>query len=617
MSAVVLNKVQYIQSYFSPPESPAKENVELEAQLPKASFIRVNQAAWKNFTKAQQSAHAKKLSGAFDEMEAQSASTLKGRATQLLTHGKLYLQYLSNFPDLKEARSTLKARVISLSYRIQSSQANREEPLDGQAFVKFRDAVQNSKRTHPVVSQLEEPSHELTKEDFEKLTILSQHYPAAANLISEDASFAANFVNSVLVRGISPDIFVQFINTTTRLSSFAICRFGHFQEFLKIENDGVKHWQKKLTIPYIDHQKTPKRINLLDSKAVMMLEGGLTVNISKFLKIIKEKPVQMGPLEVFPEGVRSFHIGKFGWSQADGHVELIDLSQKDWYTHLPAWQRITTEQANEKYGKYLHGEPLNGRNWMVALVASAKDKSRQDVTGVHGYQVILIPQGDGTYHVFPVGRIPRISPDLRSKWEMINFIANTTEGEIQYDTNFFTDNRVHGMICYSLTPASGQDYMNEVIAPDIQAGRERTLPFQFADQNCTEWVISRWQKHQEKHPLPYPIPGHRISLLKTKPSNPALQWLVRTASKLVKIFRKIFLNGIILLLGGRRGLIDGKKVFHSLWTSKNFSSKTNYSIFSPVPFFEYSGSPVEGKPCPMHQSNPEHCCIRLTTHLNI
>lgn len=602
-----------LQSYFQPPGAEVSEKVQVPARIP---IFKVSQVAWVRFSAAQLKDNAQRLSDGLDQMESRSAVAPKKTVNQLLINSESYLKFLStklSSGDLKEAYSHLRGRVYSLRARILPIEDRAELPLDRDAFADFLQQIEANKKSHPVLKQLAEKDQVLSESDLHTLDHMKAHYPSITRMLCEDPVWREAFVNSVIVRGISPDVFAQFINTTTSLSSLIMTRFGHFKEFLKIEENAKGF--KSLTIPYIDHHGKQQRVNLHDTKAILNLEGGFTLSVGEMLKVLKQKPVVMGPLGVFPEGIRSFEMGQFGWMQKNGSIKLIDLTQKDWIQQLPAWQVLSTEEANKKYGPYLHGEALDGKNMMVALAVSAKDKNRQDLLGVHGYQVILVPMGDGRYNVLPLARVPKVSPDLRSKWQTVSFVANTAVAEIQYDTNYFTDNRVHGMVCYSLSPEQGAYYMNEIIAPDIQSGRDGTLLFQFADQNCIQWVISRWKKLQEKYPLPFALPCHRISLLRTDPSHPALAWLVTTASKLARIFCRIFMNGVLFLLGARRGrTVNGE--FHSLWKSKNFNANTKYKIFTPMPLFKYSGG-LLGEQCSMHAKDPNHQCTRLTTHLHI
>lgn len=444
-------------------------------------------------------ATADALINRLDKLEERSYKSSLGETIKLFKESEDLERELAarvkHSPVLKKPLTQLSGRVCSLRYRAQTA-LNKAEEIQPERSLVIK-VLQKAKSAHSVYKQL--PSSILSASELLKIDQFLKDYPAFAALTIKDPDWAAAFVKSVLLRNIPVNVFVEFIHTTLEASSIAITRFGRFSGMLQILPTAGQEWQKQVTLPYVTKDKNKlsviKRVNILNPNERLTLEGGLKLKVSQMIKMFRDKPIEAGSIEMYSDGVRGFHCGQFGWATASGKIKPMELSKdKEWYKKVPTWQVLTTAQANEKYGAFLHGEPLNGSNWMVALCSAAQNTGRKDILGVHGYQVIVAPLGDGTYTVLPLGKVPKKSPDLRSDTETASFIANTDFAEIQLDTNYFTENRVHGMICYSVSQAHGEQYMNQVIARDIQDGRDNKLLFQFPDQNCTEWVITRFKE---------------------------------------------------------------------------------------------------------------------------
>lgn len=558
--------------------------------------------------------HAAQLNKILDDYEKNAANVDKDQAKFLLKKCLRCMKKITEAenvtPELKTAYNDLRGRFCSLKYRTFSVQERVERPSNVPTVKELSKKIAAHKAKHPVISQLLKTDQAVSKHELEILDNLINHYPEMAVMINEDPIALKSFFTLVCHRNIPLDVFVQFPSTITKLSSLITTRFGHFENFLKVEN-ATRPGGKQLTIPYM-HQSGPHRVNILNPSALLHLENNVTITVAQLYKHIMQKPLIMGSVEIFPEGIRHFDAGQFVGANGP-----IDLSGPEWYKQLPAWETLTVDQANTKYGKSIHGDPLDGTNWMVALCVSAKNKGKPDASGilrpdvidVHGYQVFLIPSGDGKYHVIPLCKVPKKSPDMRSPKELIKFVANTDFAEIQYDTNYFTDSRLHGMICYSLPQDQGQYYMNNIIGRDIQAGRDGKLIFQFADQNCTEWVFTRWKELRNQFPAyhqRFPLPNHLVSLLKTSPSHPALKHFVKKLGIMPAKLRKIFLRATMLFLRAKRGHnINGNH--YSMWTSRNFTSP-HYIINNPVRMFDYK--------CPDANKKGHHC-VRQTTHKNI
>jgi hypothetical protein len=557
---------------------------------------------------------AQKLNIALDSFEQHAATCDKTQAQALLTKCQNCMLKITETkqitPELKTAYDNLRGRFCSLKYRTLSDQERLVLPANIPSVEDLSQKIAALKATHPVMKQLPQEDQAVTKHEFEILQNLVQRYPEMAIMINEDPITLNAFFTYVCHRNVPLDAFVQFPNTITKLSSLVSTRFGHFSNFLHVED--LQNGKKQLTIPYI-HTFGQRRVNILDESALLHLENNVTITVKELYSHIMQKPTVMGPVEIFPEGIRLFDSGQYVGANGP-----IDFTQPEWYKKLPAWETLTAEQANTKYGKFLHGAPLDGKtNWMVALCASAKNKGQPDAAGVrqpdltdvHGYKVILIPSGDGNYSVIPFGKIPRKAPDMRSITEMYNFVADTSLAEIQYDMNYFTESRLHGMVCHSLPKEQGEWYMNNILGRDMQAGRDGNLIFQFADHNCTEWVISCWEELRRKFPeyhAKYPLPDHLVSILQTAPSHPALKHFVSKLKMLPPKIQKIFMSVTLLFLRATRGqTIHGNH--YSLWTSQNFTDPL-FNIYNPVPLFSYqcSESNVNG-----------HKCVRESTHLKI
>lgn len=539
------------------------------------------------------------------------------KATELQAKCQQCMQKISHAeyvsPELQESYKGLRSRVCALKYRALSEQEQAENAMNSNSYESLRQAVSARKKSHSVISQLYAEDQELTKSEEEILGNLATKYPSVASLIMQDEAMLSAFFTYVIFRGIPLDVFVQFPNTVTKLSSLVTARLGYFTNFLRVEEQA--NGPKTLTIPYRHRDGNLHRVNILDSSSQLHLEHNITISVAQLYEHLIAKAIKMGPVEIFPDGIRAFDSGQFAMSSP------IDLTQPDWFRQLPAFETLTTAEANNKYGRFMHGKALDGKNWMLALCAAAKDKNVIDLTGVHAYEVLLIPSGDGkSYKTIPLGKFPKICPDVRSQKAMVGFVVNTQLGEIQYDVNYFTDSRVHGMLCFSLPKDQGEYYMNEILKKDLQASSAGNLLFQFPDQNCTEWVISRWEKlHQDwmaKHPgykQPFPTPQHRVSLINTTPSNPALGCVVNKLRAMSEKVRRAFTSVLLFLLGARRGkMVDGN--YYSVWTSKKFT-QPDYEIGNPVPFFGYNGAAV-GQACP-EANNPHHRCVRLTPHRGI
>ena len=557
---------------------------------------------------------AQKLSTTLDNFEKNSATIDNQRAQALLVSCQNCMQKISASKqmtsELKTTYDELRGRFCALKYRALSGKGTpSQRPANTPTVLELSQKIAAKKAAHPIFKQLPPQDQAVTKHELEILEDLVKRYPEMAVIINEDPITLNAFFTYVCHRNIPLDAFIQFPNTITKMSSLINTRFGHFSDFLQVKD--LENGKKQLTIPY-RNESGIHRVNILDESAILHLENNVTLTVKELYKHLMQKPMVMGPIEIFPDGIRLFDSGQY----AVGNKH-IDFTQHEWYKNLPAWETLTTDQANAKYGKFIHGKPLDGSNWMVALCASAKNKGIPDATGtlqpdltdVHGYKVVLIPTGDGKYNLIPFGKIPKKAPDLRSTTEIYNFLADTSIAEIQYDMNYFTESRLHGMVCCSLPKMHGEYYMNNILGRDMQAGRNENLIFQFSDHNCTEWVISCWNELRQKFPDGnYPLPNHLISILKTTPSNPLLKPFIAQLRLLSPKIRKIFMTVTLLLLRATRGqTINGNH--YSVWTSQSFTAP-NYNIYNPVPLFSYQCAES-------HLHSNDHECVRYSTHLNI
>ncbi|MBT3221913.1 MAG: hypothetical protein HN348_22795 [Proteobacteria bacterium] len=225
-----------------------------------------------------------------------------------------------------------------------------------------------------------------------------------------------------------------------------------------------------------------KRTNILDPSRLLCLVGPWQLEVRELFRIVDKANIrQTRRLQVFEEGgLRNFDEVEWGTYDAEmGRVVGIDLERPDFWKTLPVYRSLTSKQASEDYGLVGSG------SW--ASVWKANRATRDQLSDrKHSYLEIVIPNGDGTFRVMPLGKYPR--QQTRHVVEFFFKSGRTIPGAIHYpDVQDSFLHREQVQVVHRLTDEEGRRLM-ENLRRALQQARAGELDFQFQGNNCSKFA---------------------------------------------------------------------------------------------------------------------------------
>lgn len=431
----------------------------------------------------------------------------------------------------KKTKYAINQKIVSLSYCLGAVRGgkDKEDPGDIQSILS---KAETWKKNQIAISE-----KELTDSDIEKIKEIAS-YKDYLPYVNWNRFFTWSLLNNQSV-----DIFVQFPSIVKRIeNSYLASRVGAFGGLEFVEKEGSK--DVKLLID-------GKQISILNGKRKITFKTGLVTTVDKVFKSFANKNLVEGPFTYWKEGgLVPWDSFKMGYTDDDGNVEEIDLSEEDWYKQLPMLEtNIPAKEAKERFGI-----DFDGQNWGIVLVCKRHSKNL-DMTGAHSYLRFLIPNGDGTYsYTYGWGLFSKKYP--QNFLHSLTYVFQPKKATVQYpDNNDIYTFRQMLEIPHEMTPENGVRCIKSM-KRDIQRARENKLVFQYLINNCSDWGLRKIAK--------YAVDGEKkshvldIRYIDLKPNGlfGAILKFLRMAHPW---FRRGFLFTIALLLGGWKSMQEGNK----------------------------------------------------------
>lgn len=393
----------------------------------------------------------------------------------------------------------------------------------------------------------------LTVKDKNQLRDASR-YPLFAELVLRDEEEAENFFTWALRDHIAVRPLIEFPRNQWKMNRYQLngrlSRRGGFD--LKVQKVLCEEgFEKVLTLPF-----EGKPVNILDEAKCVLFRGNYALTIGEVFEIFDRKKIEAGNLEYMEDGIMNWNAHQCGyWDTALGDYQRIDLAKSEWWNELPVLDRLSLKKA-----RHLFGSHLTGTEWNLSLISS---RLHQDLNfeDAHGYLAISVPQNDGTYIVYTLGKFTFAFPGTLLQ-ALLN-IGETAEAAIAYpDENVFYTHRRKTYYSYAISEEDGKKFF-ESVKRDMMLSREGNLIYQIESENCAKWSYEK---------LVYSIGQHRVPEIYTMPflhSEPHgfMSAIFKVIKSLPKPWQIPVTTFCHFLLGGYKGRMiieNGKAVWKSL-----------------------------------------------------
>lgn len=475
-------------------------------------------------------------------------------------------------PLVQDKLFAILQKTIALKYRLEGANGGLLScEIDADQFARLKVLAQEWKNSQKLIVE-----KALIKRDIEKIEEACR-YPEFAKLLESNETFRKNFFKWTVRDNCDVQLFVEFPATVKRLEEShlysRISRIGNNAiSILKQERvNGIPNTADKvITMPFYDGKET-KRYNILDESQIVEFYGGVRASIKEVFDVFLGKDLQSGNYEMFRNGIANWNDHEIGpWNEKTQQFDAIDLDKPQWWNQLPLVMTQTREEIEKMYDVKLQpGE------WLTCAMGARKSPDL-DLDNAHGYLKVFAPMADGSYAVYPLGKLAVTFP--HTLIEFLKVLVSTNKAKIFYlDENIFYFFRQHANYPIVLSARKGEELM-ELIKADIIKGREGNLVFQFSGENCAHWVQNILDRlfHDEPGKIPnlFVMP-----LLKAEPNNFVLKGLFGAFKKAPKKMHPYLLNGLARILGsssGRTVMENGQPVFKTTYQNSHRYNGTSY-----------------------------------------
>ncbi len=333
--------------------------------------------------------------------------------------------------------------------------------------------------------QFPDMATDISNEDSRKIDAISC-YAKTVQLLKVDKSYRDFFFKFVFknTNGGCPDsvhVAVQFPELTQRLSlSYLDKRVKRVVQYCGLEykasgeNDPV---QKEVNlrmkvlseknqpeIQYIPITDLTKKVPLYDiknkAKARMM-------SVAEIFQAFQDKNnIQIGDLEYTQEGISLCYPTQ----------PLLDFNKIDWWKDLPPLETLTKESIQVRYKIDM------SKYHSVLLVNATREKDPRSAIGNHAWISVIIPKGDDTFTLHPIGKYPHKYPQGLLK--MLASTFQTLPGVFTVvDENEFY---FHRKLC--CVPKGLSTNQFQLLVEQLKNDFTNTAVFQHQGDNCAAWV---------------------------------------------------------------------------------------------------------------------------------
>lgn len=430
------------------------------------------------------------------------------------------------------------------------------------------------------------PVNELAAHQLQKLQD-AVRYSGFYGVLLKDKALRVDFFKWALLDNCPVAPFVEFYGTCQKTiqNAFLHKRAGYFSG-APLQIDVRKKDSrvfKRLTLPFETNDGSVKARSVLTLDKEISVRG---LNISKreiFRQFSKKKETP-GDFEMF-EGKIGLWNYFFGRKNSDGSgYHDFTLSSKDWYRHLPVFDRFTEAEMRARYNI---NEPINPTQWVMAICAN-RQSDTMDIQGTHGFLVFLIPDGQGNYLQYPFTFLARKFVSGYTPGSFFDILAQvwrlgTTElafWSFPDETLFYP--RQQGFLPFVIDAAMGERHM-EKMREDILNAREGYAHFQISYKNCAGTV---WEQARDVHGENVIPPVFTADILESTPRGrlgKVFSWIRARPNWMV--YTIIWLVGAILCtLRGMVIRVNGRYDYACMLRTPIFTARR---IYHAAKIFEY------------------------------
>lgn len=548
-------------------------------------------------------------------MSLQLGEDERTRYTGCLKACQTVLEVLARNGNCSSVVRALERKVVALRYRIEDTHEGGCSALpeaDHRGHSKLCNFAAEWKQQQKMYAPID---RELSERDKIKLTETA-HFPLFVSLLDEDKKLRDAYFKWVIRDGGCVRQFIEYPGTWEILKkSFLTARIAYYGcEHLSIKvKNGVKQLRLPMEVETPDGLKV-KKINILDPNQVVTLKHGWQLRIADICKIFGNKNDAIGDLEYFgireakdpslkPHrcAVRNWNCHELGslmphepkyddidLNQYHGlekikvwagnlwpkdKYDYIDLNDPEWIKKLPVQEAISAEELRKRYdlhyvddsGKKIPIIP-DGKN-IINVTRASRGSLYHELDKSHGYDELAIPQADGSYYLYDMGKFAHLFPTtLCGKFR---FLTSTEIAKVSYpDENIIYHDRQQAFSAEVLTQEEGE-YLLELVRRDLKRARSDDLIFQFGWENCAYWpqeLMRELYAHFNKGEAP---DFFKKKLLEVRVPQP-LKAMFQFFKWLGRVLCEFFLRVLEWLMQAWRGIYvreDGKRVYKSLSTS--------------------------------------------------
>lgn len=242
------------------------------------------------------------------------------------------------------------------------------------------------------------------------------------------------------------------------------------------------------------------------------------------------------------------------------NYSYVDFKKEGWIKELPLVDRITKDNAEQRYGKEVVEK---NKNILSARVSRQNLKNAMEVMRTHSW-LEYAAKDDKYFNVYDFGAYPEKYPI--SLWGLLSFIGGCFKGVIAYfEENIVYLHRQHLFVKPRALEEEEEKRFLKGMGNLLHAAQIGLWAFQFLFHNCSKFVemVLEHTFDEKFHDL------FRAKIIDAKPSG-VIGYFPTVLRILPLGIRYLGGLGITLLLGGWRSHkavnIEGKEILVSMWS---------------------------------------------------
>ncbi len=312
--------------------------------------------------------------------------------------------------------------------------------------------------------------------------------PDFCKLLIDDENYREQFFTWTLIEGNRALPIIWYPGHFKKLSDCLLSKRIGFYEKRAKEAPVLQVGKRSLSLLVEGN-----RVNLLDSDQIAVD----TLKVKDVFSIFAEKMYDVGPSDCSLEMFSGGEILIWNPKTQKRKSESLNLQSHGWWDEVPIIEELSFTEASTRYRTEANGE--------AAILANTAKLSSPNytLTGTHSYIELAVPKGR-KYRVLTFGKFTWCYP--KSIKDYIQVIVKTDRGVIcTPDENIFNSDRLHVANITKLSPQKTSQFLN-LLALEMQRGRDDKMAFQYLAHNCTEWSQKVAQHVTPEIPNIYQIP---------------------------------------------------------------------------------------------------------------